>query len=86
MANRGKLDEAIELFVNVAKKLPSNKVVNLNAAQALILNIQKNGGNNESLRQCKKYLDNAKKQDATDKRYQQLLTKFSLLEKKYAQP
>ncbi len=86
LANRGKLDEAIELFVNAAKKLPANKVVNLNAAQALILNMQKNGGNDESLRQCKKYLDNAKKQDAADKRYQQLLTKFSLLEKKYAQP
>lgn len=86
LANQGKLDEAIELFVNAAKKLPANKVVNLNAAQALILNIQKNGGDDESLQQCKKYLDNAKKQDATDKRYQKLLKKFNLLEKKYAQP
>ncbi len=86
LANSGKLDEAIELFVNAARKLPANKVVNLNAAQALILDLQKNGCNDERLLQCQRYLDNAKKQDANDRRYQQLAKKFSLLEKSCRQP
>ncbi len=81
LANNGKLDEAIELFVSAARKLPANKVVNLNAAQALILDLQKNGCSDERLLQCRRYLDNAKKQDASDRRYQQLAKKFSLLEK-----
>ncbi len=86
LANSGKLDEAIELFVNAARKLPANKVVNLNAAQALILDLQKNGCNDERILQCRRYLNNAKKQDANDRRYQQLAKKFSLLEKSCLQP
>ncbi len=82
LANEGKLDQAIELFGNAAKKLPANKVVNLNAAQALILDIQQNGCNEEHLKQCIKYLDKVKKLDAADKRYRRLLNQFQALEKK----
>lgn len=76
LANEGHLDQAIELFVNAAQKLPGNKVVNLNAAQALILDMKKNGATPQRVMQCQNYLSHAKAIDATDSRcirlYEQL--------------
>lgn len=85
LANEGKLEQAIELFVNAAKKLPSNIVINLNATQALVLDLQKNGCNLDRLEQCQKYLNNVKLLDATDKRYRRLLKQFQALEKQCEQ-
>jgi tetratricopeptide (TPR) repeat protein len=57
LVKKGKLSEAIEVFDKAADGLPQNKIVNANAAQALIMIIQKEGKNDKYLYQCKKYLD-----------------------------
>jgi len=82
LANEGKLEQAIDLFVNAAKKLPSNIVVNLNAVQALVLDLQKNDCNLERLELCQKYLSRVKNLDPSDKRYRRLLKQVQTLEKK----
>ncbi len=81
LANQGNLEQAIELFISAAKKLPGNKVVNLNAAQALILDIKKNGKTAKRLAKCKKYLDTAQALDSTDKRYRSLILQYDALDK-----
>ena len=79
LANEGHLDKAIALFVDAANKLPGNKVVNLNAAQALLLNMKRNGFDSPQQLQCQNYLDQAKAIDAQDSRYLKLLKQLQSL-------
>ena len=65
LAQDGKLTEAIAYFEEAATKLPENKIINANAAQVLMLNMKKNGINEQQLIQAKTYLDRVIKIDDT---------------------
>lgn len=76
LAKQGKLKESIRLFQRAARAMPENIVVNLNAAQSLIMIMQSRGTNDRHLEQIRGYLDRAGDTDATNKRYQKLLHRY----------
>lgn len=81
LANEGKLQEAIKLFTDAAQRMPRNKVVNLNAAQALIVFMERNGPDDESISGCQHYLDNVQQIDPADKKCRTLLDKLVKLKR-----
>ncbi|MEW5756421.1 MAG: response regulator [Pseudomonadota bacterium] len=84
LANAGKFEEAITLFGNAARKLPKNKIINLNAAQALIIYMEKNSPEKAKLSACQHHLETVKQIDPKDKRYRNLLKSFEKLTEKLA--
>ncbi|TPW17468.1 MAG: response regulator receiver domain-containing protein [Halothiobacillaceae bacterium] len=79
LAKEGKFEESIEFFEKAAGGMPENKTVNLNAAQSLILFMQKSGKKERLLRQTMKYLERAKKIDPFDEKYLKLMTFYTKL-------
>ncbi len=57
LIQQGQFDQAIELLHQAADGLPGNRTVNLNAAKALILKMQKQGAKHEELQQVRAYVD-----------------------------
>jgi tetratricopeptide (TPR) repeat protein len=57
LVKEGELDKAIDYFRNAAKRLDQNKVINANAANSMIVFMNKNGVRREYLEEAKKYLD-----------------------------
>jgi DNA-binding NarL/FixJ family response regulator len=66
----GKLKDAAVLFEKATREMPDNISVNLNAAQAFIQWMQKEGKQKESLAKVKVFFERVKNIDATDKRYE----------------
>jgi FimV-like protein len=71
-----KLKEAIEYFKKAASGLPENKIINANAAYALLMFLEKKGSNDQYMFQALQYLDRVKKIDPSDEKYQQLLNMY----------
>lgn len=63
MAKAGQLREAVALFSEAVAAMPSNKVVNLNAARVMILDMRERGIEREQLGQVRELLDRVKKMD-----------------------
>jgi len=57
LVREGELVKAIDYFRNAAKRLDQNKVINANAANSMIVFMNKNGVRKEYLEDVKKYLD-----------------------------
>ncbi|HEX5338851.1 MAG TPA: response regulator [Gallionella sp.] len=57
LLREGQLDDAVQILVEAAEKLPRNGTVVLNAAYALLLKLQKAGMNAEGLANVDRYLD-----------------------------
>lgn len=57
LATSGKIQESISLFVKAATAMAENKVINLNAAQSLIMFMKQSGPTHALLNETKKYLD-----------------------------
>jgi len=57
LVREGNLHQAIDYFRRAAHKLPENKIINANAAQALILYMKKFGEKERLLESVKQYLD-----------------------------
>lgn len=71
-----KLEEAIEYFKKAASGLPESKIINANAAQALIMYMQENGKDDQQLYQASQYLERVKKIDPSYEKYQNLLNLY----------
>ncbi|MBI4683509.1 MAG: response regulator [Nitrospirae bacterium] len=71
-----KLEEAIEYFEKAARGLPESKIINANAAQALMMYLQKKGGDDQHLSRASQYLDRVRNIDPSYKKYQQLLNMY----------
>lgn len=56
LLREGQLEEAARLLVEAAEKLPRNATVVLNAAYALLLNLQKSGATGEDLARADRYI------------------------------
>lgn len=78
LVEEGKLSEAVDVFEKAVQGLPGSKTINANAAQAVMLLMQKNGKRNEALlKRARQYMDRVKEIDPSDeKRYQKLLGTF----------
>lgn len=73
LAEQGKLNESIELFTKAIKGLPNNHVINMNAAQSLIMLMQKEGVKKRRLAQAIAYLDVARDVDEAREKYNKLM-------------
>ena len=69
----GKLEEAIDYFRKAAEGLPQNRTINMNAAQALLMHMQRNGSNDRFLHQSRQYLERVGRIDPANEKYQKLL-------------
>jgi len=74
-----KLEEAIEYFKKAASGLPESKIINTNAAQAIIMHLKEKGKNDQHMYQALQYLDRVKKIDPSYKQYQSLLSLYEKL-------
>jgi tetratricopeptide (TPR) repeat protein len=72
----GKLKDAIEFFEKAANGLPENKIVNANAAQALLMFMKESGKNDRHLVMTKKYLDRIRDVDPSYEKYRKLLIMY----------
>ena len=79
LVQTGKLKEAIEYFKKAASGLPESKIINTNAAQAIIMHMKEKGKNDQHMYQALQYLDRVKKIDPSYKQYQSLLSLYEKL-------
>lgn len=75
MASSGKIEESISLFVKAASAMSENSVINLNAAQSLIMFMKKTGPTHKLLNETKKYLDRVSFEGKPSDKYR-MLTKI----------
>ncbi len=85
LAKKGSLQESISLFQRAARAMPENVIVNLNAAQSLIMMMQSGGANAQHLGQTKSYLERVGLVDSGNDRYQKLLGRYHELIKQAPQ-
>jgi len=71
-----KYEEAIEYFKKAANGLPENKIINANAAHALLIYMEKMGTNDQYIYQALQYLEKVKAIDPADEKYQKLLNMY----------
>ena len=72
LVKEGKLEEAIQFFEDAVKAMSGNKTVNLNAAQVMLMSMQRTGKNDRYLYQVRQYLDRVRRVDATNATYRKL--------------
>ena len=63
LVRKGQLDEAVELFDGAVSALPYNATINLNAAQAHLMRMKKNGGEPAGLKRARQYLERVRETD-----------------------
>jgi len=81
LVKQGKLEESTLLFQRAAKAMPENIVINLNAAQSLIMTMQSQGNNQTQMKEAWDYLNRVAKLDAANDRYKKLLDRYQSLQK-----
>ncbi|MEO5357583.1 MAG: response regulator [Nitrospirae bacterium YQR-1] len=79
LVKSGKLNEAIDFFEKAATGLPENKIINANAAQAILMYMQKFGKTDKHINQVQRYLDQIRKVDPSYKKYQELVAVYRKL-------
>ncbi len=84
LLKQGKLEESIELFIEAAKGMPENIIINLNAAYSMIMQMQKTGMVNKYSRRAGKYLDKVHALDPGNKKYYQLMEMIQNISSKAA--
>lgn len=62
----GDIDRAVSLLQDAAEELSSNKTINLNAAQALIMKLETNGSNPQDLERINRYMGRVKQMAPDD--------------------
>jgi len=66
MAKAGQLKEAVELFSEAVDAMPGNKVVSLNTARVMIMNMREQGASREQLGKVRELLERVRKADPND--------------------
>ncbi|MBF0488929.1 MAG: response regulator [Nitrospirae bacterium] len=77
----GKLQEAIEYFKKAASGAPENKIINSNAAQAILMFMQKYGTNDKLIYKVKQYLERIRKVDPSYDKYHSLIELYQKIVK-----
>ena len=57
LIKQGEFGAAIRLLSEAAEEMPGNKTINLNAAKAIIMKMEKEGVTNEDIQQVRRYVD-----------------------------
>lgn len=63
LAKAGQFREAVALFSEAVAAMPSNKVVNLNAARVMIMNMRETGMEGDQQRKVRELLDQVRLMD-----------------------
>lgn len=74
LATQGKIEESIELFEKAAAAMSENSIVNLNAAQSLIMYMSKFSVEEEKLEQAMSYLSKIKYSGKPSEKHQKLMS------------
>ena len=61
-----KAKEAVELFEQAATQMQANKIINTNAARAMLMLMEKYGTGEDGLKKTRKYLERIRKIDSGD--------------------
>jgi Flp pilus assembly protein TadD len=72
----GDIERAVSLLQDAADELSSNKTINLNAAQALIMKLEASGSNSQDLERINRYLGRVKQMAPDDWRLASLLPRL----------
>mgnify|MGYP006283229575 CR=1 FL=1 len=72
LVREGRLDEAVALFDGAVAQLPFNTTINLNAAQARLMQMKKTGADDAGLDRVRKYLEQARQSDPQNASLQRL--------------
>jgi len=84
LLKEGKLEESIELFIEAAKGMPENVIINLNTAYSMIMQMEKTGMVSKYMRGAIKYLNKVHALDSSNKKYFQLMAMIQKLSSKAA--
>jgi tetratricopeptide (TPR) repeat protein len=76
LLQKGHLDEAVELFREAASRMTANRVINLNAARAMLMLMEDQGTSSESLSEMRRYLDRLKKMNPDDQTLKGLMARL----------
>lgn len=79
LARAGKLEEAIALFRDAAEGMPANRVVNLNAAQVLVIRMREHGVEPGLLEEAGRYLARVAKLEPDNPKYLSVRNKLDQL-------
>lgn len=74
LATQGKIEESIELFHKAAAAMAENSIVNLNAAQSLIMYMSKSGADRGKLEEAMGYLDRINVEGKPTEKHHKLLS------------
>ncbi|MCU7878720.1 MAG: hypothetical protein KZQ84_18330 [Candidatus Thiodiazotropha sp. (ex Lucinoma borealis)] len=72
LARNGKLEEAVTLLKQTAERMPANKVVNLNTALVLLMDMERNNLSTEGIDEIQIYLKRVSRADPNNKTLQKL--------------
>jgi tetratricopeptide (TPR) repeat protein len=75
----GRFSEAVALFVEAAESMSGNLVINLNAARALIMQMEKQGVESELLGSARRFLEISKEIAPDDRRLHSALERYQKL-------
>ena len=72
LARHGQLEEAIELLEKTAERMPGNKVVNLNAALVLLMEMERQGNSPQAIARIEHYLERVERADPNNQTLKKL--------------
>jgi CheY-like chemotaxis protein/Tfp pilus assembly protein PilF len=83
LAGSGQIEQAIGLFEEAAEGMAENKVINLNTAKVLILHMERQGADADSMSKARKYIERVRKLDPEDAGLAKVLEKFQAVVAKH---
>lgn len=82
LAQAGRLDDAVGIFMKAVEELPNNQQVMLNAVNAILGYIHKKGWHESYIAQAQTYLEKVRRMDPTSVKFQKLLQAYRTLVQK----
>lgn len=76
LAGSGKIDQAIGLFEEAAEGMVGNRVINLNAAKVLVLHMERNGADADTMGKARKYIERTRKLSPDDSALAKVVEKY----------
>lgn len=73
LVKAGDLEQALGLFLKAADGLPRNRTVNLNAAQVLVMHLQREGFNKQQFAKANEFLERVQQIEPGNEKYQTLM-------------
>jgi predicted Zn-dependent protease len=81
LARQGRLGEAVELLQKTAERMPANKVVNLNAALVLLMELEQKTITNDAIARIERYLERVKRTEPGNKTLNKLRNRLQAMTK-----